>query len=111
MEYGIEKIKHSVATVLAVAKAVVKAKSDDGKISTWEWMGIGIKSLGFIKVVTGAKDILKEYKDLDESEKDELNNWFREEFDIENDDIESLIEEFFKTLLELESLFNKTNFG
>ena len=108
---GIENLRSAIGTVIAVAKSVNKSLADDGKISGWEWMGIGMKSLGFIKVVTSAKEILAEYKDLDEDERTDLNVWFKEEFDITNDNLELLIEELFDALLSLGNMFTKVEFN
>ena len=101
MEKGIEKIKKALGSVIKVAEKYDEAK-EDNKVTAWEWAGIGFSAVGLIGAVKDRKEILDEYKDLDDAERDELHTYFVEEFDIRNDEVEAKIEKGFEFLLKIE---------
>ena len=101
---GIETIKKDLAILIAVARETDKSLSDDGKISIFEGFNIAIKAVKIWEITKNAKELVEEYKDLDETEKLELQAWFANEFNIENDKIESIVETAFAVLVEMSEL-------
>lgn len=92
-EIGIEETKDILAFVMSLGNAVGQSL-DDGRMD--------ITDLGnFLQVLTsapeaisGSSQIAGELKDLSESEKEELLEFVKEEFDIPQDGLEEKIEKY-----------------
>ena len=103
-----ENLKDALATVINIAEKTDDALID-GKISISEGVGIAFSAIGLIKVVKNIKPIVDDYKALTEDQKDELVEWFTFEFDLENDNVESIVELIFTALLNLGNVFDSLN--
>lgn len=99
-----EKLKSALKTVINVAEKTDNAL-EDGKISIAEGVGIAMSAIGFIKIVKGYKEIAQEYKDLTEDQRAELVEWFTNEFDLQNDNVEGIVETIFTALIGLGEVF------
>lgn len=88
---GIKETKDVVRFGLSLGDALKRAL-EDGSINILD----ALKFLPVLKhlqeAIQGASKIPAELKDLDEAEKAELLAFFREEFDLSNDDLEAKIE-------------------
>ena len=88
---GIEKIKDVLAFPLSLHMAVDRARAD-GKIDAAD--------LGFLvdplmkapAALSGAKEALKELRDLDDNERTAINQWAQSVYDIEDDGLEQTVE-------------------
>ncbi len=99
-----EKLKNALQTVINVAEITTEAL-DDGKISVIEGVNIAFAAVGFVGVIKTIPEIVAEYKALSDDQKTELVDWFAEEFDIDNDNVEEIIETVFEALLNLNTIF------
>jgi len=99
-----EELKKALLTVIETGEATVDAL-EDGKISIGEGVAITWKAIGFIKVVQNFSVIKDEYIALTPEQKEELVEWFNEEFDIVNEDAEAVVELIFSVIINLGSVF------
>lgn len=97
---GVKTIKKDLAIVIGIGQQVAKA-NEDGKITLLEYIGIGTKALKIWEIVKNAKEAWAEFKDLDDTERQELSDFFNEEFDIKNDNLEHIIESAFLLLISM----------
>lgn len=79
-----------------VSKALRLDMDGDGNISLTEGLVFGQSLIvSFMKHYDSVKDALEDLKDADSTERKELIRIFSEGFDLDNDEIESLIERTF----------------
>ena len=101
-----DNLKEALKTVIAVTE-----KSDealvDGKISIAEGVGIAMSAIGLVKVVKRWKLIKDEYLALTPAESDELSDWFANEFDLIDENLEMIIEMIIDAILKLGEVFEK----
>lgn len=72
-KYDIKETLEVKTFVVTLMEKLSAAKSDDGKISTAEWLSTAVQSApSAVKAFMGANLIDEEMKDLDDSEKTEL---------------------------------------
>lgn len=88
---GIEVLKKDLVVIAKVSGTVDKAL-EDGHIETLEAISIAKDSLGFFSVIKNLKLAKQELKDLSETEKSELVEHFKQEFDLRNDMAEMVVE-------------------
>ena len=86
-----------------VIKVMEKADDSlaDGNISITEGFSLALSALGFVSVVKNFDAIYEEFDALTDEEAEELTVWFAEEFDLNNDMAEGIIEGLFSILLNL----------
>lgn len=99
--YGIESTKDAISFVIEAADKLITIDSNqDGKVKFGEIIG-AITGIGFKfpKFYDSLEQVKLEFKDLDDSEIAELVTHFSNEFDLENDKTEELIETALDTLL------------
>ena len=100
-EFGVENVKKVLLWGAKLSETIVDALLDDGKVSFGEGIQIGLKAVGI--PLNSFKPCLDEFEDLDEDEKQEVQDAFAEEFDISNDKAEEMVEQamdFVLTLIE-----------
>ena len=100
-----ENLKNALLTIIETGETTVE-DLEDGKISISEGMAITWKAIGFVKVVKNFKAIKEEYLNLDDAQKEELVQWFNEEFDIADDNAEEIVETVFESLIKLGGIFS-----
>lgn len=101
---GIEKLQRAVKAVIGLGMTVTNSL-EDSKITGGEWVKI---SFDGIKLASALKDfgqIKDEVKDLDASEKDQIVELVKQEFDIPNDVAEAMVEEAFEILFKFVTSF------
>jgi len=101
-----ESLKDALETVISIVEKSDDALAD-GKISIGEGVGIAMSALGLIKAVKNYKEIVADYKSLTDQQRTELSEWFADEFDLNNDNIESIVELVFTALLNLGNVFDQ----
>lgn len=110
MSLGTEKLKGVVATLAQLITSAIKVDTNkDGKIDTVEIFAI--VQLFVVKIVSvyGSLDqALLELKDLTNEERAELVSVFNSNFDLENDQVEQLLEEWLVTIDKAITLSTKT---
>lgn len=110
MSLGTEKLKGVVATLAQLITSAIKADvNKDGKIDTVEIFSI--VQFFVVKVVSiyGSFDqALSELKELDNTERAELVQVFNSNFDLDNDQVEQLLEEWLVVVDKAITLSTKT---
>lgn len=98
-----ENLKKSITAILNLVR-LAEQSLEDGKISIVEGAKLAVGSFQLWQAVKDYKALYEQYKALTEEEKAELNEWFADEFDLENDDIEFVVEQVFAGLLSFNSI-------
>jgi hypothetical protein len=89
---NIDNIKKAFKSVIKLGNSVAEVL-EDGKVSLVELPGLAIASTGIPQLVEDAKAALTEFKaGIDSDEALEIGNFFKEQFDISNDQLEVHIE-------------------
>ncbi len=104
-QYGIENIKESFEITMDLSKKVYLVIKD---FSYPALIALGIELAQFKTVLPVFKQALKEFKDLDTIELNELHTHFKEVFDIENDSLEEKIENGIDLIIDIYDHFEKT---
>lgn len=102
-EKGIDNLKEAVKEMVDFAEKVIEC-TQDGELNLFDKLKLLGQGAAFAKFVTSAGEIKAEYQDLDDQERAELSALIREEFDYEDDRIESIIEKSFTVGLAIEGL-------
>lgn len=105
--FGIETLKKTATAVVKLGLKVEDAL-EDGKITFFEALSIGIGTApeAFALAQKGTQ-LKQEYTDLSDAEREELVTHVVEEFELESDKLEAVIEAGFELLVSLEKLFAK----
>lgn len=89
---NIDNIKKAFKAVIKLGNSVAEVL-EDGKVSLVELPGLAIASTGIPQLVQDSKAALEEFKSgIDSEEAIAIGNYFKEEFDISNDQLEEHIE-------------------
>ena len=88
---GIDKIKDALLPCINFGEAIAD-RLEDGKISTWEYITLAPKIIPIIQELKNGKEIIAQFKDIDEAEAIELTEFFKAELDIPDDKLEEAIE-------------------
>jgi len=98
--YGIDELKKVLETAFEVVDKVEEALADDGKVSGLEAAGIAISTIpDAYAIAKKGKLIAAQYKDLDDTEREELKFWFADKFDLDDDIAEEKVEAIFNWLV------------
>lgn len=100
-----EHLKSALTTVIKIAEKADDALAD-GKISIAEGIGIAFSAIGLIKVVKNINKIVDDFDGLTNQSRAELITWFKNEFDIRNDNVEDIVEMIFAALVNLGEVFD-----
>jgi hypothetical protein len=103
---GIDNIKKALGGLIGLGITTELALKD-GKVSWMESAQIGYKA--FLAILFDFKNwtaIKAEYADLDESERDEIRAFLKEQFNLEDDYIEAKIISGFKVAIDIEEFFS-----
>lgn len=100
---GIDNIKKALSSVLKLAITAIEVM-EDKKISFTEWPRVGLALTQIPGLVKSGSDAIAELKDLTAEETAELSAYFKEEFDIDNDQLEARVEESIDLLLKTQAL-------
>lgn len=101
-----KSLKNALLVLIVLSEKTSESLEDDGVIDWMEGTSIGISALGLIKIFKDFPNIVAEFKALTDQQKAELAKWFKDEFDLANDNIEVIVEEIFKQLIQMSSLFD-----
>jgi hypothetical protein len=88
---GIDNLKIAVLFGINIAEALDK-RLEDGKISFIEAITMAGKLRGLPDIISNAAEIKAEFKDLDESERQEIANYVKLELNLNNKNVENIIE-------------------
>ena len=100
--FGIEKLK----LVVIFAVGFIRQIETSGK-DGWNWrdsFSFIDELMGIPGIISSGDQIAQEFKDLSESERLELEIFFKEEFNIENDKTEAVVENAVGLVLKVLSL-------
>lgn len=101
--FGIENLKKLLKFSCDLTKQISEALAD-GKFVWSEAFGFFNEVMQIPGIVKAFPDIKKELADLDPAEREDLYNYFAQEFDITNDKIEVFIEHALSLALTMVSL-------
>jgi len=102
---GIAKLRIAILFALSFTQ-----KTAAGAADGFDWTdvsGMIPDLLQIPAIVKDSKELVAEFKDLDETEKNELSAEVSEKFDLPNDQTEMYIEEALKATLYITSLVNR----
>lgn len=97
---GIEETKDALKFIIGFGEAIDKSL-EDGKIGYADLFNFAPVMMDAGAAFSGIDQVPGELKDLSKEERDELVKFVEEEFDIDNDNLEILIEKSFKAILSL----------
>jgi len=100
-----ENLKQALTTLILVTEKTDRALID-GKINIVEGVSIAMSAIGLINVVKNIKPLYEEYQFLTAEDLSQLNIWFEQEFDMQNENVEQIIEMIFSALLSLGVTFD-----
>lgn len=108
--YGIENLKTVGKFVISLVERVDEVTAPDSqggkKVTTGEIIG-SIPVLGQVPALIKAVPHLKEeITEIDESEEQELRDWFIAEFDLRNDKAEALVKQVISIALSLRAVYS-----
>ena len=96
----VKELKEALDLGFSVQRAISKSIANDGKLN-WKDAPNVVPVLGKIgKGINGTVDAVKEYRGLSIEQKAELVDYVGQEFDIDDEQLEALIED---TLLQLQT--------
>ncbi len=101
-----ENLKQALATLINITEKTDEALID-GKINIAEGVSIAMSAIGLIKVIKNIKPLFAEYQSLTDEELSLLSIWFTQEFDMQNENVEQIIEMIFTAILSLGNAFDK----
>lgn len=88
---GIENLKKLIDLGLRIPKEIADV-TEDGKVTIGEVFGFLPVATEIIAVSKSWKDVVAEFKDLDDQEKQSLYQYFADKFDLPNDKVELFVE-------------------
>ena len=91
-EYGIKETKEAVAAFIGIGNALGKAL-EDGKIGLTDAPHFIAAAMKIPAGISGWKSIPAELGDLDDTERTEILEFAKSEFDIPQDKIEAIVED------------------
>ena len=100
-----EELKNALLTVADFTVAVDTAL-EDNKISPTEGIGLGIKFIGFWKIVKNFPLIKEQFTNLTAEQRAEINAAFQEKFDLRDDQLEGIVEMVIAALLQLNDVIS-----
>ncbi len=103
MALGIDKLKALLKAGLQFGKSAAKAL-EDKKVSFFEAIGLIPEVFAIVGVAKTWAEVQAEISDLDEDEKDEINQFVSDEFDIPNDKVEIFIKHSLAQIISLNAL-------
>ena len=103
---GIDNIKRLLKVGLTFGKNAAKA-FEDKKISFFEAIGLIPEVFAIIGVAKSWSEVQAELNELDDDEKEEINQFVSDEFDIPNEKVEVFIEHALMQIISLNSLVNE----
>lgn len=102
---GVQKLRLAIMFALTFAQ-----KTAQGATDGFDWTDVSALIPDLLQIpaiVQSSADIVAEFKDLDEQERNELSAEISTTFDIPNDKVELYVEEALKATLYITSLVNR----
>lgn len=101
----VQEIKDVVSLAIGIGELLDSVADGVSLGDIFQVVGVLKKVKPAIDAVKSGK-IVDELKALDQPAKDDLEAWFVAEFDIKSDQVEAVVEQGFKAILELTSLLD-----
>jgi hypothetical protein len=102
---GTDKLKQVIDTGLGL-QATLRAIFADGKFQLQEILLLAGNFTAITAVVQTWQEAVQQWKDLDQTERTELNTYFAQKFDIPNDKVEHFIELALTNVVSLVELYH-----
>lgn len=106
MPVGTDNLKRLLKVGLDFGKSAAKAL-EDKKISFFEAIGLIPEVFSVIGVAKSWSEVQAEINDLDDDEKQEINDYVSSEFEIPNEKVEIFIEHALMNVISLNALINE----
>jgi hypothetical protein len=103
---GIEEVKDVISVAAAIGNATGKVLQDD-RFDWGELVEFVPALIALPEAVSGISHVPSELLDLDEAEKEQLKKFLIDEFDIPQRDLETVIEDHAKVIIDLWDLVKK----
>jgi hypothetical protein len=110
---GIATLKKALKFLFDVAKSA-EVKLEDSKLSFPEMVTLAYDARGVLDLIKERKELGEEIVDVTDEEFDELVIWAKEEFELDNDEVEALVEDLLdfiaqgtKVFWDIKDLLNK----
>lgn len=103
MPLGIDNLKKLLKAGLGFGKSAAKAL-EDKKVSFFEAVGLIPEVFGLVGIGKTWSEVQAEINDLDQAEKQEINQFVSDEFDVPNDKLEKFIESALMNIISLNAL-------
>lgn len=103
---GFKETQEALTFVFTLAKSVQDSLADDKKITIGDLPKFLPALIDLPSAVGGADQIPLEFKVASQAEADELKVWVKDNFDIQDDQVEKAIEDAFAVILDLWIVIN-----
>lgn len=105
--YGIDSIKSVLKFFIKSAMSYQEA-NEDGKVTKMEWlmMAPGMVT-NLISAIINVKDSITEWKDLIDAEREDLVVWMKNEYDVEDEKTERVVEKIFTAIMSIDSVIDE----
>lgn len=105
--YGTDSIKSVLKFFIKSAMSYQEA-NEDGNVTKMEWlmMAPGMVT-NLISAIIDAKDSVTEWKDLIDSERTELVTWMKEEYEVDDEKAERVVEKIFAAIMSIDSVIDE----
>jgi hypothetical protein len=100
-----KNLKQALTTLINITEKTDKALIDS-KINIAEGVSIAMSAIGLINIVKNIKPLYEEYQLLTAEDLSQLYIWFAQEFDLQNENVEQIIEMIFSAVLSLGVAFD-----
>lgn len=102
--YGVDYSKKAIKSLAEIA-VKIESKNEDGKVTLMEAFSVAIGNFNsIVSVIKNASYLKKEYLDYTDEERAEIQEYLKEELDLEDDVVEVLIEKTFNVAIDLADL-------
>lgn len=88
-----ENLKLTAVNLFALGQAVVEAKQNDGQLTFADIGIIGTPALGFLTSISDFELLKDEWDNSDKTQRQELKEYIKGRFDLEDDGLEQVIED------------------
>lgn len=97
---GIEIVKKALGFAIGLSQSI-NSSLEDNKMTFFEAIGLIGKVFNVAEIVNNRAQLISELYDLDENEKKELMDWVRDNYDVEDDKIETTLEKTLELVMDI----------
>lgn len=107
-EFGIDAIKDVAKFCVELGENVQDKLADDGKIRFMEYVGLVVDAFpDAFRIIKNGEQLKNEWLDFSDAEKVEVNQYVKEELNLDSDVLELKIEKGFEMLMAVDSFIRE----